>query len=276
MSIDQYLDQFSLVTLLITTILVFIVSIEVGFRLGTAHRPNAMKAQTSQVRAVMGATLGLLAFMLAFIFSSAQTHYETRVQNMVEEARIAGTAFLQADFLQEPAKTQAKTILYQYTGDRLKFQNLIRQGQVPEAMALIGKAEIMQRELWQVSVGIEFTDHNAVDPKAQSDPFMRAIVELIDIHNLRLQAALMNRIPAIIWLILLLTAFLSMLVMGYQAGLTGRRSPVATYSLAIAFSAVIILITDLDRPRMSMFEINNQIMINLNEKMAGELGHPVD
>ena len=88
--------------------------------------------------------------------------------------------------------------------------------------------------------------------------------------------ARMNRIPAIIWLILLLTAFLSMLVMGYQAGLTGRRSPVATYSLAIAFSAVIILITDLDRPRMSMFEINNQIMINLNEKMAGELGHPVD
>ena len=132
----------------------------------------------------------------------------------------------------------------------------------------------MQRELWSLSLGIESEEPYAVDPTTRNESFMSAIIELIDIHNLRLHAATMNRIPIIVWLILFFTAFMAMLVMGYQAGLTGKRTPVATVSLAVAFSAILILITDLDRPRMSMFEVNNQAMINLHGKMSLDLGQP--
>ncbi len=274
MSFDHFLDQFPLAGLLVAIILVLVVFIEVGFRFGVAHRPQSMKTQTAQVRAIMGATLGLLAFMLAFTFSIAQRHYETRVQNMVEEARIAGTAFLQADLLDEGVKIRVKALLHQYISDRLELQRLIKQNRIPEVIALISKAEDMQRKLWSLSVGMEFESRNAVDPKARSDGFMLAVVGLIDIHNLRLHAALMNRIPVMVWLILFFTAIMSMLVMGYQAGLTGKRTPIATVSLAVVFSAVMILITDLDRPLMSMFEINNQVMINLQSKMELELGRP--
>ena len=274
MSFDHFLDQFPLAGLLVAIILVLVVFIEVGFRFGVAHRPQSMKTQTAQVRAIMGAILGLLAFMLAFTFSTAQRHYETRVQNMVEEARIAGTAFLQADLLDEGVKIRVKALLHQYISDRLELHRLIKQNRIPEVIALISKAEDMQRKLWNLSVGMEFESRNAVDPKARSDGFMLAVVGLIDIHNLRLHAALMNRIPVMVWLILFFTAIMSMLVMGYQAGLTGKRTPIATVSLAVVFSAVMILITDLDRPLMSMFEINNQVMINLQSKMELELGRP--
>jgi len=274
MSFDHFLDQFPLAGLLVAIILVLVVFIEVGFRFGVAHRPQSMKTQTAQVRAIMGAILGLLAFMLAFTFSTAQRHYETRVQNMVEEARIAGTAFLQADFLDEGVKIRVKALLHQYISDRLELHRMIKQNRKPEVIALISKAEDMQRKLWSLSVGMEFESRNAVDPKARSDAFMLAVVGLIDIHNLRLHAALMNRIPVMVWLILFFTAIMSMLVMGYQAGLTGKRTPIATVSLAVVFSAVMILITDLDRPLMSMFEINNQVMINLQSKMELELGRP--
>lgn len=274
MSFDHFLDQFPLAGLLVAIILVLVVFIEVGFRFGVAHRPQSVKTQTAQVRAIMGAILGLLAFMLAFTFSTAQRHYETRVQNMVEEARIAGTAFLQADLLDEGVKIRVKALLHQYISDRLELQRLIKQNRIPEVIALISKAEDMQRKLWSLSVGMEFESRNAVDPKARSDGFMLAVVGLIDIHNLRLHAALMNRIPVMVWLILFFTAIMSMLVMGYQAGLTGKRTPIATVSLAVVFSVVMILITDLDRPLMSMFEINNQVMINLQSKMDLELGRP--
>ncbi len=274
MSFDHFLDQFPLAGLLVAIILVLVVFIEVGFRFGVAHRPQSVKTQTAQVRAIMGAILGLLAFMLAFTFSTAQRHYETRVQNMVEEARIAGTAFLQADLLDEGVKIRVKALLHQYISDRLELQRLIKQNRIPEVIALISKAEDMQRKLWSLSVGMEFESRNAVDPKARSDGFMLAVVGLIDIHNLRLHAALMNRIPVMVWLILFFTAIMSMLVMGYQAGLTGKRTPIATVSLAVVFSAVMILITDLDRPLMSLFEINNQVMINLQSKMELELGRP--
>ena len=276
MSFDQFLDPIPLPGLFVLVILLLVFFMEVGFRVGVAHSPRSVKAQTSQVRAIMGATLGLLAFLLAFTFSTTQRHYETRVDNMVEEARIAGTAFLQADFLQEPKKTQIKSLLYRYIDDRLKFQRLIRQDRMLEAIDLIRKAEDMQRELWNLSLEVELESGNSADPQADNESFSLAVNGLIDIHNLRLHAATMNRIPMIVWLILFFTAIMAMLVVGYQAGLTGKRTPVATVSLAVVFSAVMILITDLDRPRMSLFEINNQIMINLHGKMGLELGQPLD
>ena len=82
---------------------------------------------------------------------------------------------------------------------------------------------------------------------------------------------MINRIPLTIWMTLYLMAILSMVIMGYQAGLTGKRSPVATITVAIAFSAVMILITDLDRPIMSFFEINNQLLVDLNDYMQADL-----
>ena len=90
---------------------------------------------------------------------------------------------------------------------------------------------------------------------------------LIDIHALRLQAALANRIPLVIWMTLYLTGILSMFVMGYQAGLVSTRSPYATMTLAVSFAAVMMLITDLDRPIMSMFSMNQQVMYDLAERM---------
>ena len=62
-----------------------------------------------------------------------------------------------------------------------------------------------------------------------------------------------------------------MLVMGYQAGLTGTRSRLATWTLAATFSLVMTLITDLDRPNMSLFRLNQQLMVELENRMEREL-----
>jgi hypothetical protein len=86
---------------------------------------------------------------------------------------------------------------------------------------------------------------------------------LMDMHTQRVQAALVNRIPEIIWLTLYFTAVMSMIVVGYQAGLTEKRSPVATISLALAFSAVMMLIMDLDRPLQTLFEFDVTVMEQL-------------
>ena len=70
---------------------------------------------------------------------------------------------------------------------------------------------------------------------------------MIDTHGLRL-AAIRNRIPPAIWIFLFLTAGVGMLSIGYQAGLSGSRRSVAATALVVAFSGVIMLIADLDRP----------------------------
>ena len=126
MLIAHLFDRFSLGTLFILTFLLMAVFLEAGFHLGRVRQGKPVKAQTAQVRAIMGATLGLLAFMMAFTFATAQRHYEIRVQNMVEEARIASNAFLQADFLEEPHKSRARNMLREYIGGRLKMNELVK------------------------------------------------------------------------------------------------------------------------------------------------------
>jgi len=42
-------------------------------------------------------------------------------------------------------------------------------------------------------------------------------------------------------------------------------------TLAIAFSAVMILIADLDRPVMSFFKINDQLLVDLYEHMEQDI-----
>jgi hypothetical protein len=64
-------------------------------------------------------------------------------------------------------------------------------------------------------------------------------------------------------------SLLSMTVMGYQAGLTGTRSGLATWTLALTFSAVMTLVTDLDRPNMTLFEMNQSLMVELENRMQG-------
>lgn len=271
----HFLDQFSLVTLFLGTVLLLVLSIELGFFLGNGRLEKTAKAQASQVRSIMGASLGLLAFMMAFTFSSAQNHYETRVHYMVEEARLASNAFLQADLLKEPYRTDIRQLLRRYIGDRLEMGELVREHRIDEVLELVETSEAMQNELWRLALTEQDAAGIERDASARRSPFTLSVIGLIDIHAQRLQASLMNRIPNVIWLSLYLTGFLAMLVMGYQAGLVTRRSPLATYTLALAFAAVLMLITDLDRPIMSLFHIDNQVMVNLAERMDHMLAQSV-
>jgi hypothetical protein len=271
MLVSHFFDLVPIWLLLIGTILIMIMFIEYGFRLGKSAQANAKKAQTSQVRAIMGAGLGLLAFMLAFTFSTAQTHFEMRVQSLAEEARIARNAFMQADLLTEPGRSQAKQLLKDYIQLRSGNFKMTGDGITAQVTELIQTSEQIQQQLWLLATSSELqAKDNQIDVK-KSELFMVSVLALTDIHYTRVHSAIMNRIPVTIWMTLYLMAALSMIIMGYQAGLTDRRSPVATITLAVAFSAVIILITDLDRPIMSFFDINKQLLVDLYEYMEADL-----
>lgn len=271
MLVAHFLDLIPIWLLFAGTIVLMAFFIEVGFRLGQRALPAAKKAQTSQVRAIMGAGLGLLAFMLAFTFSTAQSHFEVRVQSVAEEARIARNAFMQADLLVEPARTQAKQLLKDYVGLRSKVRNTKSPGNAQFLAELIQSSEKIQKDLWTLAVNGSRQSTQDQSVSGQNSMFMASVVALTDIHFTRVHSAVMNRIPLTIWMTLYLMAVLSMIIMGFQAGLTEKRSPVATMTLALAFAAVIILITDLDRPVMSFFEINKQLLYDLDRNMQAEL-----
>ena len=279
MLVSHFLDLVPIWVLLLGTILLMVLFIEFGFRLGKRAQADAKKAQTSQVRAIMGAGLGLLAFMLAFTFSTAQSHFEARVQSLAEEARIARNAFMQADLLVEPERTQAKLLLKDYVDLRSSMRKSPHLNNDEGFAEIIQRSEQIQKDLWSLATSKREQNTQSQTENQQNDMFMASVLALTDVHFTRVHSAIMNRIPFTIWMTLYLMAVLSMVIMGFQAGLTDKRSPVATITLAVAFSVVIILITDLDRPIMSFFEINKQLLVDLHEIMEADLRleyHPGD
>ena len=178
---------------------------------------------------------------------------------------------MQSDLLVEPARSEAKRLLKDYIELRSGLREPSGLGIEQDVIDLIRISEQIQQELWLLAVGSNGQLKKGQVESEKISPFMGSVIALIDIHYTRVHSAVMNRIPLTIWMTLYLMAALSMIIMGFQAGLTERRSPVATITLAVAFSAVIILITDLDRPIMSFFDINKQLLVDLYQYMETSL-----
>ena len=259
MGLQRFLDDIPMLVFLLLITVLMVSFIEIGFRIGGYDRRDRNKAQVAQVRAIMGASLGLLAFMLAFSFSRAQSHYEARIDAYLVEISAIDSAYRGADLLDEPRRTSAKTLLRQFVQLRRDSSYAADTGDLEEAIEIIRDAERIHDKLWKIASSSMSSPGDSIDDSI----FVNAILEMIKANDERIQAKLFNRISLVIWFTLFLMSFLSMIVMGYQAQLTGTRSILATWALAFAFAAVMTLVTDLDRPQMSLFKMNQSLMIEL-------------
>jgi len=258
---NHLLDRLSIELLFVLTVILMLVGLEVGFRIGANVKGKKVKAQTSQVRALMGATLGLLAFMLAFTFAAAQKHFENRFQLQINEAMLIKSAFMKAGLFEEPVRSEARALLIEYVDDRIALRKWVQEKEAVNIFGVLNRAEEIQLRLW--SLGTRSSDASSGNAFQSSADILPEVLGLMESQTRRLQAALVNRIPPIIWLTLYFTAMVSMIVVGYQAGLTEKRSPLATFSLALVFSAVMVLIMDLDRPLQSLFALDTAVMDEL-------------
>jgi len=260
-------DQIPIYLILVAATLAQVGFIEVGFRYGFSRRVGPFKAQMAQVRAIMGASLGLLAFMLAFSFSMAQQHFEERTAAYMAEVSAIDSAYRGADLIQPNSREEAKELLVNFATLRLETTDAARQDDMTAVVAMIRESERMHDQLWSIA-------ETSMENEAERDEtgiFAQSVLAMISAHDARLQASVFNRISPIIWLTLFLMSLLSMVVMGYQAGLTGSRSSLATWTLAITFSAVMTLITDLDRPNMTLFKMNQDLLVELENRMVDDL-----
>jgi hypothetical protein len=259
------LDHLPLLLVMVLSTLTQVLFIEFGFRYGSTKGGKQVKAQMAQVRAIMGASLGLLAFMLAFSFSMAQQHFEERTRAYMMEVSAIDSAYRGADLIQKNARSEAKEILLNFAKLRLELSQAAKKADMEEVIEMVRESERMHDQLWSIA---ESSMEGAGDGE-DTGIFAQSVLAMIDAHDARLQSALFNRISPIIWFTLFLMSLLSMVVMGYQAGLTGTRSSLATWTLALTFSAVMTLITDLDRPNMTLFQMNQSLMVELENRMQG-------
>ncbi|MFI5322916.1 MAG: hypothetical protein ACHQ6U_05165 [Thermodesulfobacteriota bacterium] len=101
---------------------------------------------------MVGSTLGLLAFMLAFTFGITASRFDTRKQLLLDEVNAIGTAFLRTDFLVEPYRTEIRKLFRDYVDLRPKWVN------EPEKLEeLVAELEEIQDKIW--SRAVEAVNH---------------------------------------------------------------------------------------------------------------------
>ena len=100
------------------TIVLVMISIEVGYRLGRMAHRRSKQEKESPVSAIEGSVLALLAFILAFTFGVASNRLDARKELVRNEANTLRTVWSRADFLPDPDRTESKTLLREYVHAR--------------------------------------------------------------------------------------------------------------------------------------------------------------
>jgi hypothetical protein len=237
-------------------LLLVLLSVEGGYRLGKYRRSRSEQEQEAPVGAMVGATLGLLAFILAFTFGLAAARYDTRRQVLLDEANAIGTTYLRAGMLPD-RREEIRALLRDYVDTRLEA---VLSGKIAEG---IRRSENLQDQLWAHAVAVGATNPTSIVVGL----FVQSLNEVIDLHAKRVTAGLRNRIPAAIWVALFAVAVLSLGAMGYHAGLAGTSRSLAVLAVAFTFSAVIGLIADLDRPQEGVLKVSQQALMDLRQSM---------
>ena len=219
---------------------------EIGYWLGSKTRSDdaPFDQQVALVRASTGA---LVAFLVAFAFSGAASRFVDRIDIVVKEANALGTAYLRADTIAEPQRSELKDALKEYTADRVVL--LSREGR-DRIEPLLAKVSGLHERMWRSA--IEATQDNA--------PLMSVVLppinEVIDLHSVHLAMA-RRHLPIPIMTLLLGTAAISLGIIGFGNGRVGRRFSALDSVYGAVLAVALWMTIDLDYPGMGLIRVGN-------------------
>jgi hypothetical protein len=241
MLVSQLLDQFPLWSIFLGTILYMMVSSQIGIWLANLIRslhPDVIKLHSG---AAVGASLGLLAFMLAIAFGGSNSRLDERRHLVLDEANAIGTVYLRADILPQPERDEMRCLLAKYVDGRLKFR-ISERGSVNNFR---DEVVTLQGAMWKLAIAA-----SEQQPNPPHSLLLSSLNELIDRHQDRVTIGMQFRMPGPFWITLFSLVGITMLLAGLDERLANAaHSYFIDIPIAIAFSLVLSLVVILDRPK---------------------------
>jgi len=256
----ELLDKVPIELIYFLTVLFALFSSGIGYRFGLwMYRRNPELKKDSSTGALVGALLGLLAFLLAFSTGYALDQFQKRRGLVVEDANAIGTAYLRAAYLDEPFRSEVRELLVEYTDLRLAAAS--EEEDLDEVLV---RTEIIQNRLWEIAV-----EEGRKDPTSNIiGLYGEAINDLLDVHTLRLAVVLGSRLPSLMWFMLFGIVFVSFLLIGIASSVDGKRNYFTLILFAMGFAAVLMLITDLDRPSEGLLRVSQAALEDLQRQIG--------
>lgn len=250
------LDQLPIWAVYILTVIVLLLAVEVGFRLGVRQMDRDPSSKDSRMTAtVAGGMLGLMAFLMAFSIGIVINQHNSRKEMVVNEANAIGTAWLRAGFLEEADAAAARELLREYAQIRLDAATNRDDALL---QSVLTRSEEIHTELWAI---VEETVRRGNNSDTMAI-LAESVNEVIDVHTLRWTAVNL-RLPQLLGFMLYLSTVLSFLLIGVAGSADRKRDMLAMALFTFAYVAVLIIIVDLNRPQGGIINVSQTAMTDL-------------
>ncbi len=262
MKFDFWLDKIPLWGVFFLTLLFIFLIICIGTIIGLriSRRPDHEKE--SPLGTIVGSSLALVGFMIAFSFGITAQVFQSRRQLLLDEVNAIGTTYLRAEMLTEPHGSEVRGLLREYVNARIDLSQESMYQNPEKIRQTISYCETLQDKMWAHAVELSKAERSSVIDGL----FINSLNQMIDLQTSRITTAC-YRLPKIIWYAIFIITFISMFMVGYQTGLSGKSNLKGDLMLALMFSTVLFLMVDLDRATEGYFRLSQKPMFELQQKL---------
>jgi len=239
-------------------VLMIILSVRGGISFARWRKKRIGSEDDSPTNTLVAATLGLLAFMLAFTFGLTSSRFDARKLFLLEEVNSIETSWLRSGLVEQPYNIQLQKELVDYVEIRLEL--IDNPNIVSEALKKSGK---IQNNIWALITTM--TKENVGDSRINA-LLIESVNNMFDYQTRRVVKATVDRIPNLIWMALMSLIIISMFQVGYLFGRTEKSNWVLVLALSLAFSAIIIIIVDLDSSKGNI-TLNQQVLYDMYDRI---------
>ena len=236
---------------------VLFISTFVGYRLALITGINEDAYRHEHIVVLREGLFVLLALLLGFMVAMVLPRFDQRRDLELEEAHSISATWLQARALPEPQRQRSLQLLREYLAVRCRFSGSTLANQTA-LNANTEQTKVLQEQLWHQFLEVEKQNQTVV-----TGTYERTLSEMIGVPEKRL-AAFENRVPAAVWIIILVVAAFQSFITGYSMK---RKIWLSLTVTPIVIAIVISLIADLDDPHSGLIRVEQNSM----NRLASEL-----
>ena len=247
----------SSVAIVVALFIAIILFNEFGFRIGRFVQDNTDSEVKALTGSIQASILGLLALLLGFTFSMSMQRYDNRSMALIDETNAIGTAILRVQLLPDRFKNEATEYFSNYIEMRVAIGQLDLTRE-KERQTYNRQIVDIQNKLWALAIAATDEDPRPVTTGA----FVKSLNDVFDSQGKR-NALLQMHVPEVVLLLLFVVFISSGGIMGYSAGLSGKRTFAPIVLVSLLITLIVFIIIDLDRPKRGLIQVNQAVMVEL-------------
>jgi hypothetical protein len=256
-SLSRFIDGIPIWLVFLVTVFLCLLLLVLSYRFGRSEKSRLEGESQTPIRNMVSATLALQTLLLAFTFSSAGSHYSERSKARSEEADAFRVLWLRTFDLPDAKGAEGRALLREVFEARYELIKTGSSETSPRSLAARRKLLIFGMLL--------------LKKNPDSNPARNFDAAIDKYPGIMARVTTGSRIAPFVWVSVFFLSLLSMIPLGYHAGLMRSLPLPMTLPLVVSFSLVLALISAVDNPTKGLIGESKAALEDLHRIIYEEI-----